>query len=128
MKITQEQKDLLSQKSVLVVDDVPANIDFLGQLLQRYFKNLHIATSGEQALKICEKTKPDVLLTDVTMPGMNGIELAKKMKAMSKETLIVFITGHNEESYLEHYKEFGGHYFVKPVEKNPLLSLIAQNI
>lgn len=128
MKITSEQKDTLSQMKVLVVDDIPANIDFLGQLLQRYFKDLKVATNGKQALKIFENSHADVLLTDVTMPEMNGIKLAKKVKALNKDTLIVFITGHNEESYIDQFKELGGHYFVKPVEKNSLLELIADNV
>ncbi|MCV0397020.1 MAG: PleD family two-component system response regulator [Rhizobiaceae bacterium] len=66
---------------ILVVDDVPANVKLLEiRLLAEYFEVL-TATSGQEALEICEHGKVDVVLLDVMMPGMDGFEVCRRLKA-----------------------------------------------
>ncbi|WP_407050723.1 PleD family two-component system response regulator [Methyloraptor flagellatus] len=76
---------------VLVVDDIPANVKLLeSRLTAEYFEVL-TATSGPEALAICERDLPDIVLLDVMMPGMDGFEVARRMKSNPRLTHIPII-------------------------------------
>ena len=69
---------------VLVVDDIPANVKLLeARLTAEYFEVL-TAFSGREALEICERERVDVVLLDVMMPGMDGFEVCRRLKANPK--------------------------------------------
>ena len=66
---------------ILVVDDIPANVKLLeARLLAEYFE-VATAMNGADALDICEKSKIDVVLLDIMMPGMDGFEVCRRLKA-----------------------------------------------
>ena len=83
---------------LLVVDDHRANIQALFQAFQADHK-VQMATSGEQALALCRSHPPDLVLLDVVMPGMDGFEVCRQLKAddTTKDIPVIFVTGHNEE-------------------------------
>ena len=58
---------------ILLVDDQPLNIKILHQLFHQEFE-MYMATSGEQAIEVCREAKPDLVLLDIEMPGMNGLQ------------------------------------------------------
>jgi two-component system, sensor histidine kinase and response regulator len=74
----------MSTYSILVVDDEPDNFDVIQSLLPSQSYKLHYAINGEQAIASLEKFDPDVILLDVMMPGISGIEVCKQIKAMSR--------------------------------------------
>jgi putative two-component system response regulator len=65
---------------ILIVDDVKANVDLLVELLRNDYK-LSVAMNGETALAIARKTRPDLILLDVSMPGMDGYEVCRRLAA-----------------------------------------------
>ena len=66
--------------TVLLVDDIPDNLNVLGELLSPQYR-VQIATSGERALQLTHTTSfPDLILLDVSMPGLDGYEVLKKLK------------------------------------------------
>ena len=67
-----------SESRVLIVDDVKANVDVLVQALRNDYR-LSVALDGENALAIACKTKPDLILLDVSMPGMDGYEVCRRL-------------------------------------------------
>ena len=83
---------------LLVVDDQRVNIQALFQAFQADHK-VQMATSGEQALAMCRSHPPDLVLLDVVMPGMDGFEVCRQLKAddTTKDIPVIFVTGHNEE-------------------------------
>ncbi len=83
---------------LLVVDDQRVNIQALFQAFQADHK-VQMATSGEQALAMCRSQPPDLVLLDVVMPGMDGFEVCRRLKAddATKDIPVIFVTGHNEE-------------------------------
>jgi diguanylate cyclase (GGDEF)-like protein len=83
---------------LLVVDDQRANIQALFHAFQADHKVL-MATSGEQALALCRSQPPDVVLLDVVMPGMDGFEVCRLLKAddATKDIPVIFVTGHHDE-------------------------------
>src|SRR5271167_351157 len=83
------------QKTILIVDDTPINIGVISGALKDSF-NTKVATNGEKALAIASAAeKPDLILLDVMMPGMDGYEVCRRLKA-NPETLsipVIFLTG-----------------------------------
>ena len=71
-------------KTILAVDDSPANLTIVREVLKDRYK-VNVVTSGEQALKFLEKKEPDLILLDVCMPGMDGIETMKRINMLLKD-------------------------------------------
>ncbi len=69
------------QDAILVVDDQPANLKVLLSFLQEHDYQVYMVDSGQRALHILPKIHPDLILLDVMMPGMNGFEICRKIKA-----------------------------------------------
>ncbi|GFP76188.1 response regulator transcription factor [Clostridium fungisolvens] len=87
------------------------------------------AEDGEMALSLAQKTCPDIILLDICMPFLNGLELITKLKASDKECMIIIITGHDEFEYMQQaikLKIFD--YILKPVNKESLKDAIARAI
>jgi diguanylate cyclase (GGDEF)-like protein len=83
---------------LLVVDDQRVNIQALFQAFQADHK-VQMATSGEQALAMCRSQPPDLVLLDVVMPGMDGFEVCRRLKAddATRDIPVIFVTGHHDE-------------------------------
>ena len=85
----------INAPTVLIVDDEPCILDMLRDQLAYFDYNIITACSGKEALQKAEEFKQiDILLTDIMMPYMNGIELAKKFKKLFPETKIFFMSGY----------------------------------
>ena len=85
----------INAPTVLVVDDDSCILDMLRDQLAYFDYNIITACSGKEALQKAEEFKQiDILLTDIMMPYMNGIELAKKFKKLFPETKIFFMSGY----------------------------------
>jgi diguanylate cyclase (GGDEF)-like protein len=83
--------------SLLVVDDQPINIQTLYQIFSDTFQ-VRVATNGAQALEACAEQLPDLILLDVLMPGMDGHEVCRRLKAdaHTKDIPIIFVTAQND--------------------------------
>ena len=88
-----------STATILVVDDEPAMRNFLTSLLTRKGYRVSSAESGEHALQIWEEMllKPQLLITDMTMPGMSGTDLAGVLKRFQPDIKVLFLTGYGFE-------------------------------
>src|SRR5215472_12399743 len=105
------------KKTVLVVDDAPANIQIVNSILKDEYK-VRIATSGAKALEIVNAApRPDLILLDVMMPGMDGYEVCTRLKTdpSTKDIPVIFLTGQTETSDETHGFEVGAvDYIHKP--------------
>jgi DNA-binding NtrC family response regulator len=112
---------------ILLVDDVPENLAVLIAALEPEGYELLTASDGATALKIAEKAAPDLILLDVMMPGLNGLETCRELKRRggSQETPVIFLTARAEvEGVLEGFKAGGVDYIVKPFQTEEVLSRI----
>lgn len=113
---------------MLVVDDAPENIQLLSGLLKPAYK-VKAATSGEKALLIAgREPMPDIILLDVMMPGMDGYEVCRQLKAdpATRDIPVVFVSGHTAESEQRQGLELGAAaYLSKPIEPEHLHSTVA---
>jgi two-component system cell cycle response regulator len=69
------------QGAILIVDDAPANLDVLGAMLRQQGYRTYVATSGERALELAQRVQPDLVLLDIMMQGMDGLEACRQLKA-----------------------------------------------
>jgi CheY-like chemotaxis protein/DNA-binding CsgD family transcriptional regulator len=110
---------------VLVVDDVPDNLAVLHDALDESGYTVLVATSGEQALQRAVPARPDIVLLDAMMPGIDGFEVARRLKADSATAHIpiVFMTGLTETEHLVAALEAGGvDYVTKPIKPKEVLA------
>ncbi len=97
----------LGRIRVLLADDHEAMLDRVARLLAIECNVVGTATDGQQALDAARKLKPDVLVLDISMPVMNGIETAHRLKEAGAETRIVFLTVHDDPDYAREALEAG---------------------
>lgn len=112
-------------KSILVVDDNPIILNLIKKILSSFGYRLFLASSGEQALALTKKKdiNVDLLLTDVIMPGMNGMELAHTLKAKQSKVKVVFMSGYTDD-VITHFGVLApGEIFIqKPIIPSKLIN------
>jgi two-component system, cell cycle response regulator len=116
---------------LLIVDDIPKNLQVLAGHLSDEPYELTMATSGEAALKAVKHNKPDLILLDVSMPGLNGYEVCKILKEDDKYSTIpiLFLTAHNEvEDKLKGFEAGAVDYITKPFNQAELKARIKTHL
>ena len=116
---------------VLVVDDTPANIGVAINMLSKEGIEVQIATGGEQALEIIAKYPPDLVLLDVRMPGIDGFETYRRLRAMEdmEELPVIFVTAEGDVEMVSQGAAMGGiEYVTKPIQQDVLLALVRSHL
>jgi len=117
--------DRANSDVVLIVDDVPDNLSVLHDALDESGYTVLIATSGEAALQRARQAVPDIVLLDAMMPGMDGFEVARQLKAMAETAHIpiIFMTGLTETEHLVAALQAGGvDYVTKPIKPKEVMA------
>jgi len=111
--------------SVLFVDDNETIRQLYRRILEKHVNNLYIAENGFHGLELYQKHKPDLVITDMVMPVMNGLEMVKEIKKVAPEAKFVVMSAYSEkDSFVEAIHMGIDGYLMKPVEAKKLLSLI----
>ncbi len=110
---------------VLIVDDEPPARERLRHLLADMPETECIgeAVSGEEAVRLAEELEPDVVLLDIRMPGMDGLEAARRMAALAEPPAVIFTTAY-EHHALEAFDAQAAGYLLKPVRRERLAAAI----
>ncbi len=107
----------MKKRNVLVVDDDPDVLSMLERLLKKLEYNPLVAKNGEEAVKIIDRNKVDVVVSDLVMPEMDGMELLKRVKSRKGDVPFVMITGHPTiETAVEAIKKGAYDYITKPFQ------------
>lgn len=115
----------LKTLSVLYVEDEEEVRDLLARFLRRWVGVLHTAANGQEGVRAFAEHHPDVVVTDIKMPLMDGLEMASSIKSSAKEVPIIVITAHSEQDYFIRAIEIGvDRYVIKPVNTDTLLRAI----
>ena len=114
----------IESATVLVVDDDPVLTNIVAEQISLFGYQPVMASSGKEALKIASrKTKIDLLLTDVMMPEMNGVELARQIVTMFPEIKILFMSGYICPSIAQYgIQDSENAYLQKPFTQNTLIT------
>lgn len=122
-----DQLDRSRTDVVLIVDDVPDNLSLLHDALDDAGYTVLVATHGEAALQRASQAVPDIILLDALMPGMDGFEVARRLKSQAETSHIpiVFMTGLTETEHVVSAFEAGGiDYVIKPIRPREVLARI----
>lgn len=112
----------MTPAKVLVVDDEEIMITLLETFLKRYACRISKAADGDQAIELLESTVFDLVITDLQMGDTNGLDVIKKAKEISPETLVFMMTGCNEVEYvIAAFRSGADDYLLKPFS---LVSLV----
>lgn len=118
-------KVMLVDDEEIVIEGLKKKIDWEGLQLEV----AGIAQDGLEALKIIEETAPDILITDVIMPVMDGLKLIETIKAMGKNIKTIILSGHDEFSYAQKALKLGAaEYQLKPISVEELEELLEKII
>ena len=116
---------------ILLVDDVPKNIQVLGSILENEECQIAITTDGKQALELIADVLPDLILLDIMMPGMDGYEVCKKIKSDPKTQNIpvIFLTALTETKDIVKGFQVGAvDYVTKPFQSTELLARVRTHL
>jgi len=110
---------------VLIVDDDPVMRDFLVETLLAMELDVYSAASGADALEVAKKAPPDLMITDMQMPKMTGLELIKRMKGLYPSTMIVVITAYGSiDNAVEAMRLGAFNYLLKPFTPDMIEALL----
>ena len=120
-----EIQSLAKDITVLYVEDNTGLRTNIVQLLGKVFVNILSAADGLEGYELFKKNKPKLVITDINMPKMSGLEMAKKIRAEEPDTKIIYITAYNEKEYLLEAITVGAfRYLPKPAKVNQLLDAL----
>lgn len=117
--------------SILIVDDVPANLAVVAEHLARSGFQIKVASTGEIGLKIAQRTLPDLILLDVMLPGMDGYEICRLLKADEKtqDIPVIFMTAMTQTDHkIRGFKEGGVDYITKPLQQEEVLARVSTHL
>lgn len=110
---------------VLIADDDPAILEMLEYNLKKEGFVVYTANNGEEALDIAKREVPNLMILDIMMPKLDGVEVCEKVRAISEldQTLVVFLTARSEDfTQIACYENGGDDYIVKPIKPKVLIS------
>ena len=117
----------MSNEKILLVDDEPDIIEFLGYNLTKEGYDVTTTTSGKEAIEIANKIKPDLIILDVMMPEMDGIETCHEIRNIDglKNTLVAFLSARGEDySQVAGFDAGADDYITKPIKPRLLVSRV----
>jgi DNA-binding NtrC family response regulator len=112
---------------VLLVDDEREFIQTLSERLEMREMGSTVAFDGSSALELLREEDPEVMIIDLKMPGIDGLEVLKQVKQSRPEIEVIVLTGHGSEKDREQCMAHGAHSFInKPLEIDRLLAMVAR--
>ncbi|MEO5361543.1 MAG: response regulator [Nitrospirota bacterium] len=107
--------ELKKNTSILCVEDEAIILEGLKIVLRRRFNKVYTATNGKEGIELFNNNKIDIVITDILMPIMDGLEMASKIKKSSPDTPILILSALNEEPFLKKAAALGLYdYIAKP--------------
>lgn len=115
----------LKNFTILYVEDSRVLREFIKNTLQNYAKEVYVASDGKEGLEQFAKYKPDIVISDINMPNIDGLQMSRMIKHSYKETPIILLTEFEKADYLKRAILLGINSFLsKPVEEEKLLHLL----
>lgn len=113
----------MERPTILLADDESAVLDRVRRLLESEFRVVATVSDGQALLAAADRLKPDVILADISMPGLNGFEAARRLKAATPGARIIFLTVHEEPTVVTEALEIGVNGYV--IKRSAAQDLIA---
>ncbi|MDJ0668159.1 MAG: response regulator [Desulfobacterales bacterium] len=110
-----------NHKQVLVVDDEPTICSLMNVFLTQRGYQVHIANTGADALNLFKEALPDIVLLDISMPGMRGIDVLRQIKAINANCGVIMLSAYGDDETIQEAMDMGAFcYIQKPMELTDL--------
>ena len=110
-------KIILKNFTILYVEDEVETQEFISDILKKYFKEVYVGDNGKEGLELFKQKNPDIVLSDIVMPVMNGIDMCKQIKQIDPHQSIAIFTAFDEHDYLTQAINMGlDKYISKPFD------------
>jgi signal transduction histidine kinase len=121
--------DMDAPARVLVVDDEPSVVDVFREFLSGEGYDLGVATSGEEALRVLPEFRPDIVLTDINLPGLSGLEVMRFAKSVDPEVAVIVVTGYASASTaIDALRQGAYDYVTKPFDLADVQQIVERGI
>lgn len=113
-------------KSILVVDDEEAHLMWSTEILEQNGYKVEVANSAEKALILLEDMEFDLIISDLIMPGMSGIDFVRQVAELKKGQKAIIMTGHADvDTFIESIHGLGAlEYIIKPIQIDQFISMV----
>lgn len=123
--LSKELIDQLSNFTLLYVEDEDGIRENICEILQDVFKEIYIAKNGEEAYSLFIEKKPDLIITDIKMPKLNGIELIERIRQVNTKVRVIILSAHTDLDYMLKATELHlVKYIVKPINEEKLVDAL----
>ncbi|MBL5767541.1 response regulator [Heyndrickxia sporothermodurans] len=117
------------EEKILIVDDQFGIRILLNEVLQKEGYKTFQAANGAQALEITKKYAPDLVLLDMKIPGMDGIEILKRMKVLDPDIRVIIMTAYGELDMIQEAKDLGAlTHFAKPFDIDDIRKAVKDHL
>jgi DNA-binding response OmpR family regulator len=125
----QDLMQVAKGKNILIVEDSENISESLAFLMRKFFDDVQIAENGREGLEKFEPNKFDVIITDLRMPFLNGIDMIREIKKIDSEQVIIITTAFEDEEGVEAIQEFKDiSLFVKPINMEALFNALINQL
>lgn len=129
MALAKELKIRAKNISVLYAEDDPEIREEVTEFLKKFFQDLHVVQNGEEGLEAFRKTRYDLVVTDIKMPKLNGLAMAKAIKKLAKNTQVIVTSAFDDKALLLNAIETSiDHYVVKPIDFSSLIIMLYKSV
>jgi DNA-binding response OmpR family regulator len=129
MNVVRTLKEYSKQSTILIVDDNSKLRVQLKEFLERFFVEVDSAEDGKKGLEIYKTNKADIIITDIQMPEINGMEMLKEIKSINVDTPVIVMSAYDEKEYLLDSIKYGVvEYLTKPVKINILSEVLVETL
>ncbi|MFA6788136.1 MAG: response regulator [Arcobacteraceae bacterium] len=123
--LSKELIDQLSNFTLLYVEDEDGIRENICEVLQDVFKTIYLAKNGEEAYALFMDKKPDLIITDIKMPKLNGIELVEKIRQTHAKVRVIILSAHTDLDYMLKATELHlVKYIIKPINEEKLVDAL----
>jgi len=113
--------------SLLYVEDEEMILESMGAYLKRRFRDVYLAEDGESGLQKFLEFRPDIVVTDIEMPHIGGLEMCAEIRKIDKDTPLVMVTAFSEPEIMQKCKELNvDAYLLKPVDFSELDTVVSE--
>ena len=122
MSIDDELKNETQNLSVLYVEDEDEIREELLEILSLDFNTIFVASNGEEGLELFKKHRPELVISDIQMPKMDGLTMCKNIQRVDQDIPIILVTAFNEQGYIDEAIDLNMRHFIsKPISLYPLV-------
>lgn len=115
--------------TLLIVDDENDVREFASNFFRRHKINVLTASGGREALDILEKQTPHLILLDIKMDGMDGIETLRRIKEKNRDIKVIMVTGREPEKSFDKCREYGAYNYIhKPLDLDDLEKVVLKEL